>query len=237
MTEQAGYLEFIESFNHIHKYLKKYTDSDDNVSFSDLLYKAKGHPMIHLYLDDLHLFRKLRNIIGHQTDDFEQLIAYPSDEVVERIKFIEQQLVDPSTVSVFKAEVVKFNATDSITEVLKLSGEKEILKLPIYENDKFVGLVTSRAIAKWLQKHIENNTIELSGSVKDLLDYEKKSQYEFVAQSMTVYDAWHLFQSSPKKLDALLLTESGRQEDQIEAVITYDDVLRYIYTHDQYVFN
>ncbi|MDO5793354.1 MAG: CBS domain-containing protein [Turicibacter sp.] len=237
MTEQAGYLEFIESFNHIHKYLKKYTDSDDNVSFSDLLYKAKGHPMIHLYLDDLHLFRKLRNIIVHQTDDFEQLIAYPSDEVVERIKFIEQQLVDPSTVSVFKAEVVKFNATDSITEVLKLSGEKEILKLPIYENDKFVGLVTSRAIAKWLQKHIENNTIELSGSVKDLLDYEKKSQYEFVAQSMTVYDAWHLFQSSPKKLDALLLTESGRQEDQIEAVITYDDVLRYIYTHDQYVFN
>lgn len=237
MTEQAGYLEFIESFNHIHKYLKKYTDSDDNVSFSDLLYKAKGHPMIHLYLDDLHLFRKLRNIIVHQTDDFEQLIAYPSDEVVERIKFIEQQLVDPSTVSVFKAEVVKFNATDSITEVLKLSGEKEILKLPIYENDKFVGLVTSRAIAKWLQKHIENNTIELSGSVKDLLDYEKKSQYEFVAQSMTVYDAWHLFQSSPKKLDALLLTESGRQEDQIEAVITYDDVLKYIYTHDQYVFN
>ena len=237
MTEQAGYLEFIESFNHIHKYLKKYTDSDDNVSFSDLLYKAKGHPMIHLYLDDLHLFRKLRNIIVHQTDDFEQLIAYPSDEVVERIKFIEQQLVDPSTVSVFKVEVVKFNATDSITEVLKLSGEKEILKLPIYENDKFIGLVTSRAIAKWLQKHIENNTIELSGSVKDLLDYEKKSQYEFVAQSMTVYDAWHLFQSSPKKLDALLLTESGRQEDQIEAVITYDDVLKYIYTHDQYVFN
>ena len=118
MVEQEGYLEFIESFNHIHKYLKKYTDSDDNVSFSDLLYKAKAHPMIHLYLDELHLFRKLRNIIVHQTDDFEQLIATPSDEVVERIKFIEQQLVDPSTVGVFKAEVIKFNATDSIEDVL-----------------------------------------------------------------------------------------------------------------------
>ena len=47
MVEQEGYLVFIESFNHIHKYLKKYTDSDDNVSFSDLLYKAKAHPMIH----------------------------------------------------------------------------------------------------------------------------------------------------------------------------------------------
>ena len=193
--------------------------------------------MIHLYLDELHLFRKLRNIIVHQTDDFEKLIATPSDEVVERIKFIEQQLVDPSTVGVFKAEVIKFNATDSIEDVLKLSGEKEILKLPIYENNKFIGLVTSRAIAKWLQKHIQNNTIELSGTVKDLLDFEKKSQYEFIASSMTVYEAWHLFQASPKKLDALLLTESGRQEDVIEAVITYDDLLKYIYTHDQYVFN
>ena len=237
MTEQAGYLEFIESFNHIHKYLKKYTNSDDNVSFSDLLYKAKKHPMIHLYLDELHLFRKLRNIIVHQTDDFEQLIAYPSDEVFDRMKFIEQKLVDPSTVIVFKTEVIKFNATDAIADVLKVSGEKEILKLPIYENDKFVGLVTSRGIAKWLQKHIENNTIELSGSVKDLLEYEKKSQYEFIAQSMTVYGAWNLFQSSPNKLDALLLTESGRPDDRIEAVITYDDVLKYIYTHDQYVFN
>ena len=207
------------------------------MSFSDLLYKAKAHHMIHLYLDELHLFRKLRNIIVHQTDDFEQLIATPSDEVVERIKFIEQQLVDPSTVGVFKAEVIKFNATDSIEDVLKLSGEKEILKLPIYENNKFIGLVTSRAIAKWLQKHIQNNTIELSGTVKDLLDFEKKSQYEFIASSMTVYEAWHLFQASPKKLDALLLTESGRQEDVIEAVITYDDLLKYIYTHDQYVFN
>ena len=56
MAEQEGYLEFIESFNHIHKYLKKYTNSDDNVPFSDLIYKAKGHPMINLYLDELHLF-------------------------------------------------------------------------------------------------------------------------------------------------------------------------------------
>lgn len=237
MAEQEGYLEFIESFNHIHKYLKKYTHSDDNVSFSELLSKAKSHPMIHQYLDELHLFRKLRNIIIHQTDDFEQLIARPSDEVIERIKFIEKQLVDPATVGVFKAEVIKFNSEDAIEDVLKLSGEKEILKLPIYENNKFIGLVTSRAIAKWLQKHIENNTIGLSGVVKDLLEYEKKSQYEFVASSMTVYEAWHLFQSSPKKLDALLLTESGRQEDTIEAIITYDDLLKYIYTHDQYVFN
>ena len=209
MAQQAGYLEFIESFNHIHKYLKKYTNSDDNVSFSDLLYKAKSHPMIERYMDELHLFRKLRNIIVHQTDDFESVIATPSDETVERMKFIEQQLVDPADLTVFKS----------------------------YEGNEFMGLVTSRAVTKWLQKHIENNNIELDGTMKDILDYEKKSQYEFVKESMTVYDAWQLFQKSPKKLDALLLTTTGDKSGEIEAVITYDDLLKYIYTNDQYVFN
>ena len=237
MAEQEGYLEFIESFNHIHKYLKKYTNSDDNVPFSDLIYKAKGHPMINLYLDELHLFRKLRNIIVHQTDNFEQLVATPSDEAVERIKFIEQRLVDPSTVGVFQAEVIKFDMKDSIQEVLKISGEKEILKLPLYDGNQFSGLVTSRAIAKWLQKHIQNNNIELSGTVGELLDFEKKSQYEFIPTSMTIYEAWRLYQTSPKQLDALLLTENRTVEEEIKAVITYDDLLRYIYTHDQYVFN
>ena len=100
-----------------------------------------------------------------------------------------------------------------------------------------MGLVTSRAVTKWLQKHIENNNIELDGTMKDILDYEKKSQYEFVKESMTVYDAWQLFQKSPKKLDALLLTSTGDKSGEIEAVITYDDLLKYIYTNDQYVFN
>lgn len=237
MTEQAGYLEFIESFNHIHKYLKKYTNSDENVSFSDLLYKAKNHPMIERYVDELHLFRKLRNIIVHHTDNFESLIATPSVEAVERLKFIEQQLVDPADLKVFKGEVVKFKSDDQLHTVLKASAEKEFSKFPIYENDEFIGLVTSRGVTKWLQKHIENNNIELNGTMKDLLDYEKKSQYQFVSEMMTVYDAWQLFQKSSKKLDALLLTQTGDEKSEIEAVITYDDVLKYIYTHDQYVFN
>lgn len=237
MTEQAGYLEFIESFNHIHKYLKKYTNSDENVSFSDLLYKAKNHPMIERYVDELHLFRKLRNIIVHHTDNFESLIATPSVEAVERLKFIEQQLVDPADLKVFKGEVVKFKSDDQLHTVLKASAEKEFSKFPIYESDEFIGLVTSRGVTKWLQKHIENNNIELNGTMKDLLDYEKKSQYQFVSEMMTVYDAWQLFQKSSKKLDALLLTQTGDEKSEIEAVITYHDVLKYIYTHDQYVFN
>ena len=237
MAEQAGYLKFIESFNHIHKYLQKYTNSDDNVSFSDLLYKAKKHPMLSLYLDELHVFRKLRNIIVHQTDDFEQVIATPSEEVVNRIKFIEQQLIDPVKLDVFKGDVVRFEAEGNLKDALKISKEKEFLKFPLYEGNKFVGLVTSRAIARWLQKEAKDDAITLNEKMKDLLVYEKEGHYQFVSVESTVYEAWYMIRTSEKIIEALFVTPTGSENEEIVAIVTDDDLIKYLYTNNLYVFH
>ena len=237
MAEQAGYLKFIESFNRIHKYLQKYTNSDDNVSFSDLLYRSKNHPMLSLYLDELHVFRKLRNIIVHQTDDFEQVIATPSEEVVLRIKFIEQQLIDPVKLDVFKGDVVRFDVNGNLKDALKISKEKEFLKFPLYDGDKFVGLVTSRAIAKWLQKEAKEDAITLDEKMKDLLIYERDGHYQFINMNTTVYEAWYLYRTSDKKIEALFVTESGKNDEEILAIITNDDLIKYLYSNNLYVFH
>ncbi|HAX72767.1 MAG TPA: hypothetical protein DCY20_04525 [Firmicutes bacterium] len=233
----AGYLDFIESFNRIEKYLKKYTKSDDTASFNDLLYRSSKHPMVQIYIDELHLFRKLRNIIIHQTDNFSQLIATPSDEAIERIQFIEKEISDPTNIEVFKKDVTVFSSSDSLQTVLKISGEKGITKFPIYEGDKFIGLATSRAVVKWLQKHIEQDKIELNGQLKDLLSFEKETLYKFVSCKQSIYEVWDLFTKSQQKLDVLIMTENGSKDETILAVITYDDLLKYLYTNEQYVLN
>ena len=40
-----------------------------------------------------------------------------------------------------------------------------------------------------------------------------------------------------RKIGCSVINGNGTVEEEIKAVITYDDLLRYIYTHDQYVFN
>ncbi|MCL1949000.1 MAG: hypothetical protein FWF59_04635 [Turicibacter sp.] len=237
MADQANYLEFIEAFNKIHKYLLKFTDSDDNVSFSDLLYRSKKHPMLSLYLDDLHVFRKLRNIIVHQTDDFDKIIAMPSEETVKRIRFIESQLIDPLKVDVFKGEVHHFQLQDGIQDVLSKSSDKGILKFPVYDGQKFVGLITSRAVAKWLQKEAKSGKITIDEKMQELLPYEKEDKYQFIGLNTTIYEAWELFKSETIAIAALLVTASGAPSEKIEAIITHEDLIQYLYTHNLYVFH
>jgi len=237
MVAETDYLQFIESFNHIHKYLQKYTNSDDNVSFSDLLYRSKKHPVLSLYLADLHVFRKLRNIMVHQTDDFNQIIAMPSNEAIERIQFIEQQLVDPVNLTVFKRDVICFEADGNLKDALKISAEKEFLKFPIYEKKQFLGLVTSRGIAKWLQRTAQQDKINFTEKMKDLLAYENEGRYHFISMDTTVYEAWYLFRTKGANIEALLVTQSGKENEQIIAIITYDDLIKYLYNNDLYVFH
>lgn len=233
---ETNYLEFIETFNRVHKYLIKYTRSEDNVSFSDLLYKSKPHPMISLYLDELHIFRKLRNIIVHQTEDFEKVIATPSEETVKRIKYIESQLVDPATMSAFKGDIHRFEAGDRLKDALLTSTDKGFLKFPTYEGQKFAGLVTSRAIAKWLQQESSQDVITLDEKMSDLLPLEGGSHYEFVSLDLSVYEAWERFKTSEKRLGALLATKTGREDETIEAIVTHEELITYIYSNNLYVF-
>jgi len=237
MAEQANYLQFIEAFNKIHKYLMKYTASDDNVSFSDLLYRSKKHPMLGLYLDELHVYRKLRNIIVHQTDDFEKIIAMPSEETVNRIKFIESQLIDPLKVDVFKGDVQNFQADESIKKALAVSSEKGFLKFPVYEGEKFTGLITSKGIAKWLQKEASSGEVTMDESMKDLLPYEKSGKYQFISLDTSVYEAWDMFKHSTDLIVALLVTKTGKDTEKIEGIITLNDLIQYLYTHNLYVFH
>ena len=236
MLQVATYIDFIESFNRLEKYLKKYTKSDDTESFNDILFKSSNHPMVKLYFDDLHLFRKLRNIIIHHTQDFDQLIATPSDEIIERILFVEKEITDPTDVAVFTKDVTIFDASDSLEVVLKISGEKGITKFPIYENQKFLGLITSRGVVNWLQQHVNSGSIELTAQLKDILPLEQTYRYKLVKSTLSIYDAWHLFRENKERIDALIVTKSGEETDKIDAVITYTDLLKFMYNHKQYVF-
>ncbi len=89
----------------------------------------------------------------------------------------------------------------------------------------------------WLQQHVNSGSIELTAQLKDLLSLEKDYRYKLVPSTLSIYDAWHLFRENKERLDALIVTKNGEATEKIDAVITYTDLLKFMYNQKQYVFN
>src|SRR5699024_6016859 len=109
--------EFMSEFNRLHDVLQdKIGRSDD---FYTLLKDMENDLVIRRYKDELHVIRKLRNILVHEKKTIDYDIAIPSDKVIEQIKFIRKQIIQPATAGkYFSRRVFSFNVEDSFKRLL-----------------------------------------------------------------------------------------------------------------------
>lgn len=232
MTKQHSE-RFLIAFNKIEKILKDISDSKDYLPFFKALDRAKrNHATVRRYEDDLREFADLRNAIVHHRTSTEYAIAEPHVEIVELIERIEHLLSQPVTVgTVFAGTVYTFEETDTLSKVLKVVRDKDIMQLPIYNNDEFAGLITARGIAKWLAETIENVDISREmATMADILNYEKNvNNHRFIASDTPVDEAMEIFKRSVLeggRLEALLITRRGKKEELVTGIITPIDLMR-----------
>ena len=183
-------------------------------------------------IQDLREFGDLRNAIFHHRIGAEYTIAEPHDDVVELIEYIDRELSKPVTVGdMFIRKVHTLQASDKLSKGLKLIREKRFNQIPIYENRKFIGLITATGITYWLADQTTDEII--SREIPTLLDihhHEKqKNTYRFVERELSVYEAEEYFKKSVadgKRLEALLITENGKPEEKLLGIITPLDLMK-----------
>jgi len=225
---------FLVAFNAIEHALKEHSEDDSYVPFSRQIQIAKKtNAVIRRYYDDLKEFSELRNAIVHNTIDLNYAIAEPHLSVVEQIEYIEQEIKKPQKViPLFARNVTSFSSHDTLKEILLAINKFSYSKFPIYDNDRFLGLLTKKGIVNWLAKNASQlEAISFSSTlIKEvLLHEEKQKNYQFIHKKRTIYDIKEIFKSinpedSPR-IDALLITEHGRADEQLLGIITPWDLI------------
>ncbi|WP_342508019.1 CBS domain-containing protein [Sporosarcina sp. FSL K6-2383] len=224
---------FIIAFNRIEKSMEKISGLSSYMPFSRLIDKTKNiNAVIRKFEVDLRECADLRNAIVHRRTDVDYAIAEPHDNVVELIEYIERELSKPVIVGdLFQRKVHTLRASDTLATGLKLIHDKRFNQIPIYENRKFVGLITAAGITYWLADKGADEII--SREIPTLLDihyHEKqKNTYRFVERTLSVYEAEEYFKRAVvggKRLEALLITENGRSEEKLLGIITPLDLMR-----------
>ncbi len=222
---------FLNAFVAIEKYLRSKCGLDQWATFSHLIEVAsKTMPEIKRYKEDLREYGELRNAIVHDNRGDGYVIAEPNTTAVESIEKIKDLIKKPPLVfPLFKSSVLSHNINDSIGKALKEMTGKNFSQIPILNNGKFEALLTTDTIARWLGSNVDDDIFSLKETtIGHVLKFtEDPDNFHFVSRNMTLFkvlDFFDNYEQKGKRLDALLITETGNQNDKILGIITLSDL-------------
>ncbi|WP_096198891.1 CBS domain-containing protein [Bacillus sp. FJAT-45350] len=225
---------FLSAFNLIEQGLKEQLNVHRHFSFMRMIDSAKKkHPLVMKYELDLKKFAELRNVIVHEQVSPDFIIADPHITIVEKIEQIYDELIQPDKVFPnYEKKVTTFQINKKLADVLEVIQRKSYTQFPIYEKEKFVGLLTENGISSWLAHHIKENTCcPTTVGLQEVMTFEgHKDNVIFVDKDCFMYEVKELFvnhiERKMTRLDAVLITKNGEKNNPPLGIITPFDVIR-----------
>lgn len=142
---------FEVAFNQIHRTLKHIVKIKDD-KFKVLLDQgARRHHLISKYHSDLKQYAKLRNSLVHDKRKLGYYIAEPHIDVVIHIEKIADLLNRPNyALSIATRKIISFDYESSLSVVFQEIKKHGYSQYPVYDKNKFVGLLQVGDIVKWI---------------------------------------------------------------------------------------
>jgi predicted transcriptional regulator len=223
---------FLNAFIKIEGKLKEIVNNDVHKAFYQLVDRAASkNPSVDKYKSTLKEYAELRNAIVHKRIDGEA-IAEPHTTVVEDLEFISNMITKPPTLeNEFLQKVVKCSSNDKVSVAARKIFTNSFSKIPVYDNRKFVGLLTTDSMARWMAYNLESG-LEFTEDVdvKTILEFsEHKETYTFISKTATVFEAISVFEQWYKRglrLNAIIITESGERNELPLGILSLFDLPR-----------
>lgn len=226
MGERAE--QFLNEFNQLEKFLKEELGAPANMGFAEVvrrLARQKNSPLDE-YENDLLQMAQLRNAIVHEKIAEDFVIAEPNEWAVNRITEIHDAIMTPEKVLPrFKKHVTGFDKNISVTDIFAKIAEKHYSQFPIYDNGKFLGLITIRGIGFFAATESQHGYLDVSHkTAEDLIGISfKKPNYRFCSQDTAINEVEKWFQEIAQ-LEAVLITRDGNQDGQLLGIIRPRDL-------------
>ncbi len=229
MTERSD--RFLDAFSDVEHHLRSLVSADGYQSFYDRVRTAsETDAAVRRFATDLKEYADLRNAIVHERSDG-HAIADPYEETVQKLERIASLLTSPpSLLSVAHRPVTSLSSTEPVGRAASLMKENEFSQLPIYDDRIFVGLLTASTVVWWLSDALASGVGLIEElPIGDVLRYTEDPEHHvmFCGSESTVYEALELFDrglKSGRPVDALLVTDSGRRDQQPLGIVTVFDL-------------
>lgn len=223
---------FLAEFNQLHKAMQAKTGKQDDF-FSLLKRMEKTDSVIRRYKDELHLTRKLRNLLVHEKQTIAYDIAIPSEEALQALHDIRIKFEYPETASTFEKKVYSFNINDSLFKLLEAVNRYQISHFPIFDDHQLQGVMSHNGITHWIGHEYQQKIIDLTKvQLSDIVEAEDTyMHYDVIIPETPLYLVEQLFQENllaGRNLFVILIATKKKitQADQLKGIITSNDLPR-----------
>lgn len=231
MTQQRGD-RFLAAFNDIEGHFRAVLRAGDHVDFGQLVrdYTAKKR-LPYQYVDALRVCASLRNAISHGRFYEGRPIADPVEYVVVQIELLREQILAPQKAYVVLGpmNVRVARPADPIAAVLEHVRRFDYSQLPIYDDNGYVGILTTNTIARWLADQFGRNTgMAEEEPVRKVMGFaEPHESARLVPRTITAAEAIDRLShggAEGRPLTALIITDRGKATETPLAVVVADDL-------------
>jgi CBS domain-containing protein len=225
--------QYLEAFIAIEQHLTAMAAVPRGTPFSNIVDTlVKQSTVVRYYADDLKAFARLRNVIVHERGGG-QVLAEPNTWAVRRIQHIQQVLLQPPTVATFAhGNVVTITAQSTLAHALHIMAHNHFSQLPVYQERRYVGLLTVRSVTYWIGANIATPLDFTAITVNTVLESaEHRERAHFVDGHTPIVDVVELFATHSRAqghLDAVLITKDGSSESAVIGIIVAADIPRLI---------
>ena len=220
---------FLEAFVAIEGYITDIAPGPRGIPFVQQLDALRAeNPLVQAYAEDLKAFARLRNVIVHERGGG-TILAEPNDWAVTRICRVRDVLLRPPTVRLFTDKrVVCVAPTDHLGAASRIMYERHYSQLPVYDDNRYHGLLTIRNITYWLGAQRAHPLDVTAVTVAAVLQHANAADTAlFVDLNTPLVTAMQLFGAHNRRdapVDALLITSDGTSAGTLHGIIALADM-------------
>lgn len=229
--KESNAQRFISAYNTIDYSLRTIYDFKRSMSFSDVVRRSVVlNSIVRKYEEDLIDFGRLRNAIIHN-GNAKYIIAEPHDEVVAKIERLAELISEPPRAMdrIGNKEVITISADMKVGAAIELIYRTGYSNLPVYENEKLLGILNGRKLINVIGKRISDG-VNLQEFMSDALArdvvQEMGDDYYFMLadEHMTIDEAMNHFENN-RKLLIILITKDGKENGKPLKIISSADII------------
>ncbi len=228
MDELTG--RFLGAFNAIDDHLRQLCRVDKAPSFASVVNQcARSVSIVGRFKVDLIEYNELRNAIVHRFQP-DAPIAIPSAQTTTRLEQMRDLLLSPPRVDAIMSKPVhSCTLEDKVGTAARNMLEKNLSQIPVCRDAEVVGLLTTDTIARWLAQRLATGIGLLEEEdVESVLSHqEDRRNCTFLSRHATAADAlacFDRFHSQGHRLDAIIVTNSGKKRETPLGIVTIFDV-------------